>query len=50
VSQAAVCADRGAYLQYSFETLPTVTTAEGIEALLPHWLPPETLKILTPVL
>jgi len=34
-----------ACLHYLFETLPTVTNPEGIEALLPHRLTPDDLKI-----
>jgi transposase len=39
-----------AYLAYLFETLPTVTTPEGIEALLPHRLTPDDLNIPAPKL
>jgi transposase len=39
-----------AYLHYLFETLPTVTTPDGFEALLPHRLTPELLKIPAPEL
>jgi transposase len=39
-----------AYLHYLFETLPTVTTPEGIEALLPLRLTPDDLKIPAPQL
>jgi transposase len=39
-----------AYLHYLFETLPTVTHPEGIEALLPHRLTPDDLKIPAPEL
>ena len=39
-----------AYLHYLFETLPTVTHPEGIEALLPHRLTPHDLKIPGPEL
>jgi transposase len=39
-----------AYLHYLFETLPTVTTPDGIEALLPHRLTPDDLKIPAPTL
>ena len=39
-----------AYLQYLFETLPTVTTPDGFEALLPHRLTPQLLKIPAPEL
>ncbi len=37
-----------AYLHYLFETLPTATTPDAIEALLPHRLTPDDLKIPTP--
>ena len=37
-----------AYLHYLFETLPTVTNPEGIQALLPHRLTHELLKIPAP--
>jgi transposase len=37
-----------AYLHYLFETLPTVTSPDGFEALLPHRLTPELLKIPAP--
>ena len=36
-----------AKLHYLFDTLPTVTAPEGIEALLPHRLTPEFLKLPT---
>jgi transposase len=39
-----------AYLHYLFEALPTVTTPDGFEALLPHRLTPELLKIPAPEL
>ena len=39
-----------AYLHYLFETLPTVTAQDGIEALLPHRLTPDDLKIRAPEL
>ena len=39
-----------AYLHYLFETLPTVTTPDGFDALLPHRLTPELLKIPAPAL
>jgi transposase len=39
-----------AYLHYLFETLPTVTTPDRFEALLPHRLTPELLKIPAPEL
>jgi transposase len=34
-----------AYLHYLFETLPTVTSPDGIESLVPHRLTPDDLKI-----
>jgi hypothetical protein len=37
-------------LHYLFETLPHARQPEDIEALLPHHLTPERLKILNPVL
>jgi len=37
-----------AYLHYLFETLPTATTPDAVEALLPHRLTPDDLKIPTP--
>ncbi|WP_019571031.1 transposase domain-containing protein, partial [Thioalkalivibrio sp. ALE11] len=37
-----------AYLHYLFETLPTATTPDALEALLPHRLTPDDLKIPTP--
>jgi transposase len=39
-----------AYLHYLLETLPKMTTGEDIDALLPHRLTPEPLKIPAPVL
>jgi transposase len=39
-----------AYLHYLFETLPTVTTPDRFERLLPHRLTPERLKIPAPAL
>jgi len=39
-----------AYLHYLFETLPHARQPEDIEALLPHQLTPEMLKIPTPAL
>lgn len=36
-----------AYLHYRFETLPTDTRPDGFEALLPHRLNPDDLKIPT---
>ena len=39
-----------AYLHYLFETLPTVKAQDGFEALLPHRLAPELLKIPVPAL
>lgn len=39
-----------AYLNYLFETLPHARQPEDIEALLPHRLTPEMLKIPTPTL
>jgi transposase len=46
----AVGLEPRAYLHYLFETLPTVTTPDGIETLLPHRLTPELLKIPAPEL
>jgi len=37
-----------AYLHYLFETLPTVPTPDGIQALLPDRLTPDDLKIPYP--
>ena len=37
-----------AYLNYLFETLPTVATPGGFDKLLPHRLTPELLKIPAP--
>jgi hypothetical protein len=39
-----------AHQQYLFETLPTVTTPDGIETLFPHMPTPELLKIPAPAL
>lgn len=39
-----------AYLHYLFETLPKMTAQDDIDALLPHRLTPELLKIPAPVL
>ena len=39
-----------AYLHYLFETLPTVNTPNGIQALLSHRLTPELIKIPAPEL
>ncbi|WP_156824324.1 IS66 family transposase [Thioalkalivibrio sp. ALE20] len=39
-----------AYLHYLFETLPTATTPDALEALLPHRLTPDDLKIPAPEL
>jgi transposase len=39
-----------AYLHYLFETLPTVTTPDRFDALLPHRLTPDHLKIPAPEL
>jgi transposase len=46
----AVGLEPRAYLHYLFETLPTVTAQDGIEALLPHRLTPDDLKIRAPEL